>query len=203
MKACIIVDVQNDFCPGGALAVPGGDEIIPVINSIMPSFPFVTATMDWHPPGHVSFAETHPGQEVFHTIEFEGLDQFLWPTHCVAGTDGAALHPGLDMVPVNLVLRKGTNIKLDSYSAFFENDKKTPTGLAGALKEIGVDTVYLCGLALDVCVYFTAMDARRLGFTTFLIEDACRGVNVPEGRLQETMQDMKSRGVRFIDSGEV
>lgn len=203
MKALILIDIQKDFCPGGPLAVPGGDEIIPVVNGLIPSFPLVAATMDWHPAGHVSFADSHPGCRPFDTVKAGGIDQVLWPAHCVAGTEGAQFHEGLNTVPAALILRKGTTKGLDSYSAFFENDKTTPTGLSGALKERGVDSVYLCGLAADVCVYFTALDALRLGFETFLIKDAARGVDVPSGSLAAAMEDMKSRGVRMIDSGQV
>lgn len=203
MKALILVDIQNDFCPGGAMAVPGGDEIIPAANRLAPSFPFVVATMDWHPEGHISFVDSHPGRQSFETVEAGGIEQVLWPAHCIAGTDGAELHNSLNTIPADLILRKGTTKNLDSYSAFFENDKKTPTGLAGALKERGVDTVYLCGLATDVCVYFSALDSRRLGFTTYLIEDASRGVDVPAGNLSFCLKDMQSRGVRMIDSSRV
>ena len=203
MKGLVLVDIQNDFCPGGPLAVEGGDEIVAVANSLLPSFPFIAATMDWHPPGHVSFAESHPGKEPLTTVRAGGIDQVLWPTHCVAGTPGAELHPGLDTVPIDLVIRKGTKRNLDSYSAFFENDRKTPTGLGGALKERGIDEVYLCGLATDVCVYYSAMDARALGFTTWIIEDAFRGVDVPEGNLEAALRDMRSAGIIIIGSKQV
>jgi len=203
MKALIIVDVQNDFCPGGSLAVAGGDEIIPVINALMPSFPFVAATMDWHPADHVSFVENHPGDELFSTVTVDGIEQVLWPAHCIAGTQGAEFHPEINTVPIDLFIRKGTKSNLDSYSAFFENDRKSPTGLTGALQDLGVKEVYLCGLATDVCVYFSAVDAQRLGFTTYLVENASRGVNVPEGNLTKALNDMKNQGIYIINSEQV
>jgi nicotinamidase/pyrazinamidase len=195
-----VIDVQNDFCPGGALAVKDGDAIIPLINSLMPRFPLVVATQDWHPADHVSFASNHPGAKSFDTIKAGNISQVLWPDHCVQGTRGADFHPSLENIHFRLILRKGTTPALDSYSAFFENDKKTLTGLSSFLKGIGVEEVYLCGLATDVCVYHSAMDAVRLGFHTFLIRDASRGVDVPEGNLSKAIKDMESSGVRIIES---
>jgi nicotinamidase/pyrazinamidase len=201
--ALLIIDVQNDFCPGGSLAVPEGDEVIPVINSISSAFPFVVATRDWHPAGHISFASTHSGKEPMETTTVDGIEQILWPEHCVQGSEGAAFRQGLDTRPVNLVLHKGTKQGLDSYSAFFENDKSTATGLHYMLQGHGFDTVAVCGLAADVCVYFTAMDARKLGLNTYLIEDGTRGVDVPEGSIDRTRNDMRDAGVSFIKSSEI
>jgi nicotinamidase/pyrazinamidase len=195
-----VIDVQNDFCPGGALAVKEGDTIIPLINSLMPRFPLVVATQDWHPSDHVSFASSHSRGKSFDTIQVGGISQVLWPDHCVQGTRGADFHSSLENIYFKLILRKGTSPTLDSYSAFFENDKKTLTGLAPFLEGIGVEDVYLCGLATDVCVFHSAMDAVRLGFHTFLIRDASRGVDVPEGSLSKAIKDMKASGVRVIES---
>ncbi|MFW6181806.1 MAG: bifunctional nicotinamidase/pyrazinamidase [Spirochaetota bacterium] len=198
-SSLLVVDVQNDFCPGGGLEVPGGDLIVPVINRVAGRFPNVAATQDWHPPGHISFATTH-GTEPFQTIQVDGLEQFLWPDHCVAGSRGAAFHPDLDTRPFNLVLRKGIRAGLDSYSAFFENDRTTSTGLEHYLKGLGIRSVYVCGLALDVCVYYTAMDAVSLGFDTHLVRDASRGVDQPEGNLERALERMEQAGVRFTAS---
>jgi nicotinamidase/pyrazinamidase len=202
-RALLVIDVQNDFCPGGSLAVPDGSAVVPVINRLMPLFPVVVATQDWHPAGHVSFASAHPGAEPFSTIPVDGDAQTLWPDHCVAGTDGAELHTGLDTAPLDLVLRKGTSPQLDSYSAFFENDRRTPTGLAGYLRERGVSEVYLSGLAADVCVYFSALDAVRLGLSATFIEDATRGIDAPPGTLAERLEQLRRSGVRMIRSGQV
>lgn len=201
--ALLIIDVQNDFCPGGSLAVAEGDAVVPVVNRISSNFPFVVATRDWHPEGHISFASSHSGKEPMETTTVDGLEQILWPDHCVQGSHGANFHPKLDIRSVNLVLHKGTKKGLDSYSGFFENDQKTTTGLQYMLDGHGFDSVAICGLAADVCVYFTAMDARKLGYTTYLIEDATRGVNVPEGSLERTRNDMDQAGVQFIESSEI
>lgn len=203
MKGLIIIDVQRDFCPGGSLAVPGGDEVVPVINNIMDGFPFLAATADWHPPGHVSFASSHPGKKILDTVKAAGIDQFLWPDHCVAGTPGAQFHQDLRTDGLDLILRKGKKKDLDSYSAFFENDRKTPTGLAGTLRERGIDRVYLCGLATDVCVYYSAIDAAALGFETLLIEDASRGVDTPAGSLSAALEDLRQKGVKIINHRQV
>ena len=198
-KNClIIVDVQNDFCPGGALPVPNGDEVVPVINKIVNKFYKVVATQDWHPKNHISFASTH-GKNVGDVVEVDGITQVLWPDHCVEGTFGAELHKGLDLTKVSLILRKGTNPKIDSYSAFLENDKKTETGLQYWLKGLGIKKVYVCGLALDYCVYFTACDAVQYGFETYVILDATRGVNIPVGSIDNAISKMKSLGVKLIN----
>jgi len=199
----LVVDVQNDFCPGGNLAVEQGDRVVPVINSIIPRFSAVVATQDWHPKDHVSFVSNHPGKDPFEVIEIEGIEQVLWPEHCVPGTEGAEFHPQLDTKAFDLIVRKGTNRNLDSYSAFFENDKKTPTGLHYYLKGLALQEVYLVGLALDVCVYYSAMDAVRLGFDVILVEDACRGIDTPPGSLQARLEEMSKAGVRIVKAEQL
>jgi nicotinamidase/pyrazinamidase len=173
-----VVDLQNDFCPGGALAVPGGDQIVPAVNRIAARFSQLLLTQDWHPPGHLSFASSHPGRAPFDTIRAPYGEQTLWPDHCVQGTRGAELHAGLDAPQAQLVLRKGFRREIDSYSIFFENDRKTPTGLAGYLRERGLRRVFLAGLAFDVCVLWSAQDARRLGFEAVVLRDACRSLDL-------------------------
>ncbi len=203
-RALLVIDVQNDFCPAGSLAVPDGDRVVPVINRLAPGFAKVVATQDWHPPGHVSFASSHPGARAFQTVELPGGQlQMLWPEHCLAGSRGAELHPGLQTVPLSLILRKGSRRELDSYSAFFENDRRTPTGLGACLRELGCTELYLCGLATDVCVYYSAQDALRLGFAVRLVQDACRGIDQPAGSLQERLQELARAGVKILDSREV
>lgn len=197
-KALIIVDVQNDFCPGGALPVPDGDKIIPVINKIISKFDKVIATQDWHPKNHISFASTH-NKKVGDVIEIEGIKQMLWPEHCVQGSFGAELHKDLDLTKVDIILRKGTNANIDSYSAFLENDKKTETGLRHLLKGLGIEKVYICGLALDYCVYYSAYDAVRSGFDTYVIKDATRGVDVPKGNIEKVLNHMVSVGIKIIN----
>jgi len=178
MTALIIVDVQNDFMPGGRLAVPYGNTVIPVINSLQNAFMLNVATQDWHPPGHKSFASSHPGRSAFETITLHGLDQVLWPDHCVQGSDGALFHQGLEMNRVEAIFRKGMDREVDSYSGFYDNGMRKSTGLAGYLRERKVDQVFLCGLAGDYCVYFTAMDALRENFKTYVIEDATRPIDI-------------------------
>ncbi|MFW5848140.1 MAG: bifunctional nicotinamidase/pyrazinamidase [Spirochaetota bacterium] len=199
-KALIVVDVQNDFCPGGALAVAEGDQVVPVINRIAPQFDVVVATQDWHPKNHVSFASSHQGHEVGETIEVDGIEQAMWPDHCVQGTKGADFHPDLDLRPVNVMLRKGTRSELDSYSGFRETDRKTRTGLAGYLRELDVSEVMVCGLATDYCVFFTAMDAHEAGFKTTVVTDAARGIDQPEGHLEEAINEMKQAGITLTTS---
>ena len=206
--ALIIVDVQNDFCPGGSLAVDLGGTIIPVINSLAAmEFARIVATQDWHPEDHVSFASNHPGKNPFDTISIDSYDppvnQVLWPDHCVAGTFGAELHRDLNTLHVDAVIRKGMQPGLDSYSAFFENDCETPTGLAGYLDSLRIRTVVLTGLAADVCVYYSALDALKLGFSVVLIEDGTRGIDTPKGSLAEKMRDMQSSGVKITVSGDI
>ena len=202
-RALLLIDVQNDFCPGGSLAVDRGDEIVPVINRISPAFTRVVATQDWHPPTHVSFASNHAGRKPLESVEVGGAPQVLWPDHCVQGSRGAELHPGLDTRGVGLILRKGARPSLDSYSAFFENDRTTSTGLSHWLRGLGVGEVFLCGLATDYCVLASAMDARGLGFAVTLVQDACRGVDFPAGSVRRALTDMQTAGVKVIQSAEV
>jgi nicotinamidase/pyrazinamidase len=198
----VAIDVQNDFCPGGALAVTEGDAVVPVINRLAPVFPHMVATQDWHPAGHLSFAGSHDARSPFETVEVHYGPQTLWPDHCVQGTDGAALHPGLDLGPVELVIRKGFRTHIDSYSAFFENDKRTPTGLAGYLRERGLTDVYLAGLATDYCVAYSAIDAARLGFRATVILDGCRAIDLA-GSLEAALAEMRKAGVELIRSNEL
>ena len=201
--ALLVVDVQNDFCPGGALAVPDGDAVVPAINRITRAFPIVVATQDWHPRGHISFASRHTGKKPFEVIEIQGTEQVLWPDHCVEGTPGADFHPELDATALRFVLRKGTSLDVDSYSAFAENDGRTSTGLAGLLRELGVERVFVSGLATDVCVRATALDGRGAGFQVALLEDACRPVDVLPGNLKRALEEMRGRGVRIFLTDEL
>jgi nicotinamidase/pyrazinamidase len=202
--AFLAVDVQNDFCPGGALAIADGDAVAPVVNRLVPLFPVRVATQDWHPAGHVSFASAHPGKAPYDPAEpgADGRASTLWPDHCVQDSQGAAFHPRLDERPFNIVVRKGFRPDLDSYSAFFENDGSTSTGLDGLLKGLGVDTVVLAGLAFDYCVFFSAMDARRLGYKVFVVVDATRPVDAPPGNAGRTEAQMRQAGVRLVHSAE-
>lgn len=199
----IVTDVQNDFCPGGALAVGEGDRIVPVINGIIDRFHRIVATQDWHPRHHMSFASNHPGKKPYDQVELGEFVQTLWPDHCVAGTPGAGFHPGLNPDRFDIIVRKGTNPAVDSYSAFLENDKKTRTGLDGYLKSIGADRVFFCGLATDYCVFYSAMDAASFGFDTLVIIDACRGIDVPAGSIERSIGEMKGKGIRMIESKEL
>lgn len=177
MRALIIVDIQYDFLPGGALAVPRGDEVIPVVNRIQQDYDLIVATQDWHPAGHKSFASAHIGNKPFDIIDLEGLEQVLWPDHCVQGTPGAQLSDQLDMRRVEAIFRKGTDPNIDSYSGFFDNGKRKNTGMTGYLRDRGVTAISVCGLAADYCVYFTAMDALYLGFDASIVEDAVRAID--------------------------
>jgi nicotinamidase/pyrazinamidase len=190
----LVVDVQNDFCPGGALAVPGGDEIVPLINRAAASFQHVVLTQDWHPAGHRSFASSHSGRKPFETIELAYGPQVLWPDHCIQGTKGAGFHPQLSIPHAELILRKGYHPGIDSYSAFFENDRATPTGLSGYLRERGFARIYLAGLALDFCVRYSAEDAHRSGFRTFVFEDACRAIDV-NGSLEDARKSFAALSI--------
>ena len=174
----IVVDVQNDFCPGGALAVPHGDEIVPVVNALAAKFRNVVLTQDWHPRGHLSFASAHTGKQPFETVTAPYGPQVLWPDHCVQGTPGAAFHSNLEIPHAGLIVRKGMDPAIDSYSALYENDRTTPTGLVGYLRERGLARIFLAGLALDFCVRYSAEDAVREDFAVFVVEDACRGIDV-------------------------
>src|SRR5487761_533210 len=194
----LVVDAQNDFCPGGALAVPGGDAIVPAVNRLAGRFVHVVLTQDWHPRGHASFAGSHPGRRPFETIELDYGTQVLWPDHCVQGTEGAAFHPGLDIPHAELVLRKGTAGTIDSYSAFRENDRETPTGLAGYLRERGFDRLTLCGLATDFCVLYSALDGRAAGFEVAVALAACRGIDL-DGSLARALAAMREAGATLLE----
>jgi nicotinamidase/pyrazinamidase len=196
-EVLIIVDVQNDFCPGGALAVPHGDEIVPVVNRLAAEFAHVILTQDWHPRGHSSFASSHPGKQPFEAIEVAYGQQILWPDHCVQGTQGAALHPALEVPHAELVLRKGFRSAIDSYSAFRENDRYTPTGLASYLRERGFQHVALCGLATDFCVSYSAIDGREAGFDISVVTSACSGIDV-DASLARAMRSMSEAGVTLL-----
>jgi len=200
--ALIIVDVQNDFCPGGALAVADGDAVVPVINRLAPLFRTVILTQDWHPAGHASFASSHEGAAPFSAIEMPYGPQVLWPSHCVQGTTGAAFHPDLDTDRACMVVRKGMHPGIDSYSAFFENDQTTPTGLAGALSGKGIRHVVMVGLATDFCVRWSAVDGRRVGLAVTLVEDACRAIDL-DGSLDAAHKEMRAAGVSLTDSAAV
>ncbi|WP_170479573.1 bifunctional nicotinamidase/pyrazinamidase [Ruegeria arenilitoris] len=193
--ALLVIDVQNDFCPGGALAVPGGDEVVAPINAMMADFDAVILTQDWHPAVHSSFASQHDGKNPFDTTELHYGEQVLWPDHCVQGTEGANFHPGLN-THADLVLRKGFRKDIDSYSAFFENDRETPTGLEGYLKSRGIAKLTIVGLATDFCVHYSAVDAARLGFDVTVRTDACRAIDM-EGSLAAAKQAMKAAGVKL------
>ena len=200
--ALIVVDVQNCFMPGGSLAVRNGDEIVPLINRIAKGFQNVVLTQDWHTAGHVSFASAHPGKKPFETIKLAYGSQVLWPDHCVQGTQEAAIHKGIDIPHAELIIRKGYHPQVDSYSAFLEADRRTRTGLDGYLKGRGIHTVYVVGLATDFCVAWTAIDARKLDFDAYVIEDACRGIDT-HGSLAAAWRSMAKAGVRRIQSSNL
>jgi len=198
----LIIDVQNDFCPGGALGVNGGDEIIPLINSLTRRFDNVVLTQDWHPAGHSSFASSHEGKAPFEMIELSYGMQNLWPDHCVQGSFGAQFHKALDTDKTQMIIRKGFRSGIDSYSAFFENDQKTRTGLAGFIRERGFKRVFMAGLATDYCVGFSALDGKGLGLDVYVIEDACRAINMA-GSLEAMLQQFDEQGVKRIQSDDV
>jgi len=200
--ALIVVDVQNDFCPGGPLAVPEGDAVIPVIHRIAEHFEHVLLTQDWHPPGHCSFASSYPGKTVGDVVTVGDHEQRLWPDHCVQGTWGAALHRELNLKRAELILRKGFRKEMDSYSAFFENDHETATGLAGYCGERGLTRMFFAGLAYDFCVGFSALDARRVGLEAVVIRDACRGIDV-DGSVAKMEADFERDGIWVVESGEL
>lgn len=202
MKALLVVDIQNDFCPGGALAVPQGDTIIPVINELGRHFDHVFLTQDWHPKGHLSFASAHKGKEPFDSVQLEYGEQILWPEHCIRGTIGAEFHTDLYLERAELIIRKGFHKEIDSYSSFFENDHQTPTGLAGYLRERRIDTLYICGLATDFCVHWSAVDGIKQGLDIHVILDAARGIDT-NGSMEHAMQEMRKAGVRFTTSDEI
>ena len=200
MNALILADIQNDFVPGGALGVPGGEQVVPLCNGLQPRFDLVLATQDWHPPNHGSFAANHPGRKPGETIILNGLPQVLWPVHCVQNTVGAAFVPGFDTTGVTRVFHKGTDPEVDSYSAFFDNGHRKATGLGDFLRERRVSEVFVTGLATDYCVRFTALDAAALGFHTAIIEDACRGINLHPGDVDRALIQLRQAGVRVLHS---
>jgi nicotinamidase/pyrazinamidase len=200
MKALILVDIQNDFLPGGALAVPNGDEVIPIANRIQPLFPIVVATQDWHPANHGSFAANHPGKKPFEQTTLYGLPQTLWPIHCVHNTKGAELASALDGARIEKIFQKGADPAIDSYSGLFDNGHRKSTGLGEWLKARGVAEVFVCGLATDYCVKFTALDSAQFGFKTFLIEEASRGVNLSPTDVTDAVAEMKRAGVHIVQS---
>jgi len=198
----IVVDVQNDFCPGGALAVPGGDKVAAIASRLGFRFANVVLTQDWHPEGHLSFASSHEGKSPYETIDMPYGPQVLWPDHCVQGTDGSAFHAGLDIPHAAKIIQKGFRPEIDSYSAFFENDRRTPTGLSEVLWGRGWSRVFLCGLATDFCVHYSALDARAEGFETAVIIDACRAIDL-DGSLGAAMAAMDEAGVALIQSADI
>jgi len=202
MKTLLIIDVQNDFCPGGALAVPGGDTIIPVINSLIPGFNAVIQTQDWHPEGHHSFASSHEGKDPYDTVEMDYGDQVLWPDHCVQGTRGAEFHPDLNTTKTEVIIRKGFRKEIDSYSTFYENDQKTPTGLTGYLRERGISEIYVAGLATDFCVKWSVIDGLKEEFTVHVIEDAVNGIDM-DGSVEQAWEEMKDAGAEITSSEKI
>jgi len=201
--ALILVDLQNDFCPGGALAVPQGNEVVPIANALQGRFRTVVASQDWHPAEHLSFATNHPRYSVGDSVELEGLDQILWPVHCVQNSHGAEFHPDLELSNIEAVFQKGTDSGIDSYSAFFDNGHRQGTGLKEYLEQRKVTDVYLLGLATDYCVKYSALDAADMGLRTYVIEDGCRAVNLfPRGG-QKALDEMRSKGVRIIQSSSL
>lgn len=203
MKALILVDIQNDFLPNGALAVPDGDKIVPIVNKLQTAFPIVVATQDWHPANHGSFAVSHPGKNVFEQIELNGLPQTLWPVHCVQKTKGAELAAALNRDRISKVFPKGTDAGIDSYSGLFDNGHRKSTGLGEWLKAQGVTEAFVCGLATDYCVKFTALDAVQMGLKTHFIEDASRGVNLQPDDVKNAVEEMKRAGVAVVQSAEL
>ena len=202
MNTLILVDVQNDFLPGGALPVPEGNRIIPILNRLKPRFDHIVATQDWHPANHASFAANHVGRGVGESIELQGLPQILWPVHCVQGTGGADFAPGLDRQRWARIFHKGTNPEIDSYSGFFDNGHRQATGLGDYLREQGATDLYIAGLATDYCVKFTVLDALQLGFRTHLIVDACRGVDFQPGDSQRAIEEMRAAGAVIVTAEE-
>jgi nicotinamidase/pyrazinamidase len=202
MNALLIVDVQNDFCPGGALEVPNGDEVVPVINNLTEKFDNIIQTQDWHPKGHYSFASSYEGKQPFETTDLQYGEQVLWPDHCVQNTNGADFHPDLKTRPTQMIVRKGFRKHIDSYSAFYENDHKTKTGLTGYLKDRNIDTLYVGGLATDFCVKWSVIDGCKEGFNVFVIEDAIKGIDI-DGSVDQALKEMVDAGAKFIKSNEI
>lgn len=203
MNALYIIDIQNDFCPGGALAVHEGDQIIPLVNQLQNKFDLVIMSQDWHPADHGSFAANHSGAAPGEVIDLHGLDQILWPVHCVQGSFGAEFTAGLNTNQVAAIFRKGTDPTIDSYSGFFDNGQRMATGAFGYLKELGVTDLYLVGLATDYCVKFTALDGKTLGFNTHVIVDACRGVNLQSGDVDKALDEMRAAGISVLQSADL
>jgi len=203
MKALLLVDIQNDFLPGGALAVPDGNEVIAVANRLSKAFEQVVATQDWHPANHMSFVESHAGRQIGETITRHGLPQILWPTHCVQFSFGAELSPELDLSNIGQIFQKGTDPRLDSYSGFFDNARRRATGLESYLREKRIDAVCVMGLATDYCVKFTALDAVSLGFKTILILDGCRGVELKPGDIGRSLDEMNRQGIEMLQSTDL
>ena len=202
MKALLIIDVQNDFCPGGALPVPEGDAVVPIINTLIPAFDHVLQTQDWHPRGHHSFASEQQGKGPYDTAALDYGEQILWPDHCIQGTAGADFHPDLDTTRSELIIRKGFRPEIDSYSAFFENDQSTPTGLTAYLRERNIDSLYLAGLATDFCVKWSATDGKKQGFDVYVVEDAVRGIDT-NGSLEAAWDEMREAQVEIVRSGDL
>lgn len=202
MKALLIVDLQNDFCPGGALAVPGGDQIVPTVNKLVNVFDAVIQTQDWHPAGHSSFASSHDGKEPYDTVEVDYGEQVLWPDHCVQGSMGAEFHPELNTLKTQVVIRKGFRKEIDSYSTFFENDQKTTTGLTGYLKQRGITDLYTVGLATDFCVKWSVLDGIDEGFNMHIVKDAVKGIDL-NGSLDAAWDEMKEKGVNIVTSDDL
>ena len=200
--ALIVIDVQNDFCPGGALEVPDGDAVVEKINRLADIFQVKVFTQDWHPSDHASFAANHAGKQAFDTIDLTYGTQVLWPSHCVQGTQGAEFHAELETSKADVIVRKGFRAEIDSYSAFFENDRETPTGLEGYLRSRGVEKIFCAGLATDFCVRYSAVDAARLGFEVALIEDACRAIDL-DGSLGAAMKEMRELGVAIEQTSSI
>lgn len=202
MRCLILVDLQNDFMPGGALAVPRGDEVVPVANRLARRFPYVVASQDWHPPDHLSFASQHAGRKPGDAVEVGGLNQTLWPDHCLQGSPGAEFHAGLDRSLIDRVFRKGTDRNVDSYSALYDNARRRSTGLGEHLRDRGVDEVYLLGLATDYCVKFSALDAADAGFRTRVIPDGCRGINLAAGDVEHAWEELRAAGVSLFSEAD-
>lgn len=202
-RALILVDLQNDFLPGGALAVPDGDQVIPIANRAQPIFQVVVASQDWHPADHGSFAASHPGKLPGEEIEMAGLSQILWPIHCVQGSKGARLAPGLDTTRIERIFYKGTDPEIDSYSCFYDNGHRRSTGLTEYLDGRSIDTVYLLGLATDYCVKFSALDAVTAGYSVHLIVDGCRGIDLNPGDIERALGEMSQAGVSFVPSDDL